>query len=139
MSDDIEIRAVLDTSAMLSYARGHVHVGEILVDIAAEEAVYAGLPAVALLAAYARTLGNGAAMARLGILVTLPAVVPLTLGPTQAADAASLVEITNGDLARAHTVWAALEHGAYYLTTEPHRAPAILTDDQVHPIPEADA
>lgn len=47
--EDIEIRAVLDTSALLSCAHGHVHVGELLIDIA-DEGAYMGLPTVALLA-----------------------------------------------------------------------------------------
>lgn len=139
MSDDVEIRAVLDTSAMLSYARGHVHVGEILVDIAAEDDTCAGLPAVALVEALARVAGDDQARARLGVLVALPGVRTLVLDAPRAADVATAATLTKGDLARAHAVWSALEHGAYYLTAEPDRTPSILTDDQVHPIPVDDA
>ena len=55
--EDIEIRAVLDTTATLSYARGHVHIGELLVDIA-DEGAYTGLPALVLLDAHSQVLDN---------------------------------------------------------------------------------
>lgn len=135
--DEIEIRAVLDASAMLSYARGHVHVGELLVMVADEDA-YAGLPAVALLDAHTRVT-DAPARARLGVLVTLPSVAVLPLGAHEAADVATVVGLVKGDLGRAHTVWAALDHGAYYLTAEPHLAPSVIPEDLVHPIPADDA
>jgi len=135
--DDVEVRAVLDTSAVMSYARGHVHVGELLIDIAAEGA-YVGLPTVALLEAYARVLGNEPSRARLGLLAVLPGVAQLELGARDAAAVALAVPLVDGDLARAHAVWAALEHSAYYLTTDPARAPSILTEDQIHAIPDVD-
>jgi hypothetical protein len=133
-----EIRAVLDSSAMLSYARGHVHVGEILIDIAAEGA-FVGLPTVALLDAYARVQGDEPARARLGMLAALPAVAVLELGVREAAEVGLIVAFAAGDLARAHATWMAVKHDAYYLTTEPVQAPSILTPAQVHPIPEHDA
>lgn len=74
--DDIEIRAVLDSSAILSYSRAHVHVGELLVDIA-DEGAYVGLPTVALLDAYAQIRTDQPASARLGVLATLPGVAVL--------------------------------------------------------------
>jgi hypothetical protein len=52
-----EIRAVLDRSALQSYARGHVHVGELLIDIADEKASIA-IPAAALADAHAAALEN---------------------------------------------------------------------------------
>ena len=130
---ETEVRAVLDTTAILSYAQGHVHVGELLVDIA-DEGAYVALPSVALLAAHAELLGDRAARARLGLLSALPAVLPLALGHAEAADVATLVALAAGDLGRAHAAWAALAHAAYFLTTEPDRAPPILTKDQIHPI-----
>ncbi|MEU5723487.1 hypothetical protein ABZ783_16905 [Micromonospora sp. NPDC047738] len=84
-TDDIEIRAILDASAILSYSRGHVHVGELLVDIA-DEGAYLGLPTVALLEAYAQTSDRPAA-ARLGVLATLPGVAVLPLSAPDAAQA----------------------------------------------------
>ncbi|MGW4460863.1 hypothetical protein [Micromonospora sp. NPDC004704] len=134
--DEIEIRAVLDTSAMLSYARGHVHVGELLVDIA-DEGAYAGLPAVALLDAYTR-VDDAPARARLGVLAALPSVAVLPLGSGEAADTAAFVRLVKGDLARAHAVWAALQHDAYYLTSEPYLTPSAIPADQVHHIPADD-
>lgn len=130
--DETEIRAVLDASAMLSYARGHVHVGELLVMIA-DEGAYVGLPTVALLDAYSRA--NGApARARLGVLATLPSVEILPLGAGEAADAATLVLLTKGDMGRAHAAWAALDNNAYYLTSEPHLTPSVIPVDQIHTI-----
>jgi DMSO/TMAO reductase YedYZ molybdopterin-dependent catalytic subunit len=137
--EHVEIRAVLDVSAMLSYASGHVHVGEILIDIAEEDGVYAGLPAVALLSAHARVLADAAARARLGVLAALPGVRVLPLDAGDAPEVSLAVPVAGGDLARAHALWAALVHRAYYLTTQPQTAVGILTDDQIHPIPDHDA
>ncbi|MEV0326900.1 hypothetical protein AB0H63_10675 [Micromonospora echinospora] len=133
----IEIRAVLDASAMLSYARGHIHVGELLVDIA-DEGAYTGLPAAALLDAYSRA-ADAPALARLGVLAVLPGVVVLPLGSAEAADAAAVVGLVKSDLGRAHAVWAALNEGAYYVTTEPYLTPSVLPADLVHAIPTDDA
>jgi hypothetical protein len=138
MRDDIEIRAVLDSSAMLSYARGHVHVGELLVDIA-DEGAYTGLPTVALLDAYSQVGADRPAHARLGVLATLPGVEVLPLGSRETADVATTVRLVKGDLARAHAVWAALEHDAYYLTSEPHLTPSVIAPELVHYIPTNDA
>jgi hypothetical protein len=134
--EPIEIRAVLETSALLSYAGGQVHVGELLVDIA-DEGAHMGLPAVALLAAHARLLGDAQARARLGVLATLPGIAVLVLAGDEAAEVAATVPGTGHDLARAHAVWAALAHGAYYLTCE--AAPPAVPADQVHHIPPDDA
>jgi hypothetical protein len=60
--EPIEIHAVLDASALLSYARGHVHVGELLIDIQAR--------------------------ARLGVPATLPGVAILELSVEQSAEVA---------------------------------------------------
>ncbi|MEU5550570.1 hypothetical protein ABZ738_12420 [Micromonospora sp. NPDC047793] len=138
MRQDIEIRAVLDSSAVLSFSRGHVHVGELLVDIA-DEGAYVGLPTVALLEAYAQISADQPATARLGVLATLPGVAILPLGAVQAAEVSATVRMVKGDLARAHAVWAALRHDAYYLTTEPHLVPAVIAADLVHVIPVDDA
>ena len=54
------------------------------------------------------------------------------------ADVATVVALADGDLARAHAAWTALEHAAYFLTTEPDLAPPFLTKDQIHPIPADD-
>jgi hypothetical protein len=137
----MEIRAVLDRSAMLSYAPDHVHVGEIIIEIAAEGA-YVGLPAVALLDAYARVPADAPAAARLRVLAALSGATVLPLGAREAGAVARAVSLVAGDpagdLARAHAVRVALDHGAYYLTTRPETAPPILAADQIHAIPGTD-
>lgn len=131
---DIEIHAVLDSSAMMSFARGHVHVGELLIQIADEHA-YTGLPTVALLDAYAQIGADPTARERLGVLATLPGVKVLPLGPAEASEVAATVRLVKGDLARAHAVWAALKHGGYYLTCEPRQTPSPLDPELIHYIP----
>jgi hypothetical protein len=131
-----EIRAVLETSAVLSYARGHVHVGELLVDIA-DEGAHMGLPAVALLDAHTRLLSDAQSRARLGVLAALPGIAVLALGADEASEVAATVPGAGHDLARAHAVWAALVHGAYYVTCE--AAPPAVPVDQVHYIPTHNA
>jgi hypothetical protein len=63
----------------------------------------------------------------------------LPLGCGEAADVSAVAALVKGDLGRAHAVWTALDHGAYYLTSEPHLAPSVIPTDQVHHIPAADA
>jgi len=77
--------------------------------------------------------------ALLGVLVTLPGVAVLLLGDDEASAAAATVPQTDNDLARAHAVWAALKHGAYYLTSHPDLASSVIPVDQIHYIPADDA
>jgi hypothetical protein len=137
-SDAGTIRAVLDTSAIMSYARAHIHVGELLTEIVDENA-FVGLPAVALLDALARTVGDESARARIGVLATIPGVVLLELDRPAAEKVANMVPFVDGDLAQAQAVWSALEHDAYYVTAEPDRAPSILNPAAVLAVPEEDA
>lgn len=134
----VEMRAVLDASAMLSYARPHVHVGELISEIA-HEGAFVGLPTVALLDAYSQLLDDEVGRARLGLLATLEGVHVLPLHPVDADEVSFTVPLVNGDLGRAHAVWEALDHDAYYVTTEPKRVPPILRSGQVHAVPEYDA
>jgi hypothetical protein len=122
-----DVRAVLDVSAMLSYAREHVHVGELLTMLGDENGV-AALPATALLDTYARLADDPIGSARLRVLTTLPTTVVADLDALRARDSAQVVPLVKGDLARAHAVWSALEHEAYLFTTEPERTPAIVVD-----------
>lgn len=138
MPNDVRIRAVLDSSAVLSYVRGHVHVGELLIEIA-DEGAHMGLPALALLDAYTRVGADDPARARLDLLVALPAIAVLPLGSAEAAGVSTIVPLVKGDLPRAHAVWAALRLGAYYVTVEPPLAPTNMTDDRLHVIPAEDA
>jgi hypothetical protein len=136
--DEIEIRAVLDSSAMLSYARGHVHVGELVVDIA-EEGAYVALPTVTMVRAYADVGTDEQARARLALLPTVPGIHVLPLGPGEAITVATYVGQVADDLARAHAVWATLIHGAYFLTSEPEPVMSAIPVDQIHYIPTDDA
>src|SRR6266508_3589458 len=133
----VRIQAVLDASAMLSYARGHVHVGELLIDIA-DGGASMGLPTVALMAAYGRVGTDEPARARLALLATLPGVEVLPLGARKAAEASLVIPPVEGDLALAHAVSTAMEHRAYYLTTEPHLVKHVLVEHQIHEIPADD-
>jgi hypothetical protein len=133
-----EIRAVLDRSALQSYARGHVHIGELLIDVADEEAEMA-IPAATLADAHELLIEDEHARALLHLLVTLPGTAVLKLdGATASAMAATLAQ-AEGDLSRAHAVWAANQHGALYVTTEPETVVSLIPPDNAHPISSKDA
>jgi hypothetical protein len=132
------IQAVLDRSALQSYARGHIHVGELLVDVA-DEGAFMAVPTVTLLDAYAQSLGNEHATALLNLIVTLPGIAVIDLDAPTASATAEEVPNSNGDLSRSHSVWAAKAHDAYYLTTEPAEVTDLLPPGQVHVIPSKDA
>jgi hypothetical protein len=131
------IRAVLDRSAMESYAHGYVHVGELIGEIA-DEMKFVGIPAATLVDAHAQFLGDDYARALLRVLVTLPGTVVLKLDARSADTIAPKVPMVGGDLSRAHSISAALEHQALYFTTESGRVAGLL-DDQVFRIPTEDA
>ena len=133
-----DIRAVLDRSAIQSYARGHIHVGEVITEVADEHA-HVGIPATALLDAYARCLGDKVARARLNVLVQLPGTTMLDLDAEAAGHIADTVPFTGGDLARSHAIWASLEHTAVYLTAEPDESARLVADDRIIVIPAEDA
>jgi hypothetical protein len=136
--EPVRIQAVLDRSAMESYARGHIHVGELLIDVA-DEGAYVGLPAAALLEAHSRALHDEHARALLRLLSTLEGIAILDLDAEVAAAVAGSVPLAKGDMARAHAAWAANKHQAYYLTTEPDDAAGLVPVDNVHAIPAHDA
>ncbi|SRR6266545_1346237 len=138
MPDNVDVRAVLDCSAMLSYARGHVHIGELLIEIADEDA-FVGLPALALLDAYTQVGSTEPARGRLGMLAALPVVMVLPLGSHEAAEVAPTVPLVKGDMPRAHAIWAALEEDAYYVTVEPHLIPRTMARIKLLVIPAEDA
>jgi hypothetical protein len=132
------IKAILDRSALESYARGHVHVGELVNEITTEENHYVGIPAIALLDAHVRVLGNKHARALLDVLAALPGTSVLALDAKSAAAVAENVVLTGGDLSRAQSIWAAREHAAHYFTTEPEQSVG-LVPDQILVIPAKDA
>ncbi|MEV6601830.1 hypothetical protein AB0M36_33980 [Actinoplanes sp. NPDC051346] len=133
-----EIRAVLDSSAIRSYAKGHVHVGEVITEVADERA-FVGIPATALLEALGHCEGDKIARARLDILVHLPGTLTLDLTAETAGRVAGTVAFTGGDLARSHAVWASLEHSAAYLTAEPQKSTRLIAEDRIIIVPAEDA
>jgi hypothetical protein len=134
-----QITAILDRSALQSFARGHVHVGELMGEIGDEEDAFVGIPTAALAEAHASLLGRAHARALLRLITILPVTKVLDLDRDTAAAMSGALPLTNGDMARAHAVWAANKHGALYLTTEPDRAKSLVPADNIHPIPTEDA
>lgn len=132
------IQAVLDRSALQSYARGHIHVGELLIDVADEGASIA-VPTVALMDAYAQSLGDKHATALLNLIITLPGITVMDLDAKTARGSAAEAPCAEGDLSRSHAVWAAKAHDAYFLTTEPAEVADLLPPGQIHVIPDKDA
>lgn len=126
------VAVVLDVTSMLAFARGDARVAEIIVETAAQGAVV-GVPVVALLAAHVAVRSDPPARARLGLLGVLPAVRVLAMTAHQAGSAAAAVAGST-DLAGIHAAWACAEHNAYYVTTDPARAPAQLESWQVYPL-----
>jgi hypothetical protein len=134
-----EIRAVLDHTALQSYARGHVHVGELFREVTDEDNAVVAIPSVALLEAYARSIDDPQAKALLNYMVTLPGAMVLDLDTTTAAQAAGYVRTMRGNLARGHALWAILTYEALGFTTEPEAYPEQVLEDQVVAIPTKNA
>jgi hypothetical protein len=107
------LRLILDTTAVLAYARGGEDVGEVLVEVADEEAAF-GAPAVCLAVASA----EGADPHRLDLLASLSGCV--VLPGSVSWRALSLALRTLGRLDLATVLVAAVEHGdPHVLTGEP--------------------
>ncbi|MFI7600786.1 hypothetical protein [Actinoplanes sp. NPDC049681] len=138
MTDAPEIRAVLDCSAVQSYAHGLVHVGEVITEVGDERA-FVGIPATALLEAHGRCLDDKVARARLDVLVHLPATQVLDLTAESTGSIAETLPLTDGDLARSHAVWASLTHSAAYLTAEPRESARLIPEDRLIVVPNEDA
>jgi hypothetical protein len=125
-----DVAAVLDTSALLAYVDGHVAVGELIAEIS-DERRQLGVPAVCLASARA-AVADDTALAHLRLLTTASAIVVLPLGTDDTGRAdpvwqvGELARAAGGDLSVGHAARAALEHEAYYATTEPGRAAAVL-------------
>ena len=131
------IRAVLDSSAIQSYGRGHVHVGEIITEIENEQAAIA-IPATALADAYASFVKDRLATARLRVLVDLPGTAMLDLDEDAAVSIAPIVPRADDNLARSHAVWAAREYSAVYLTCEAAKAAGLVDEDRMIEISRED-
>jgi hypothetical protein len=132
-----DIRVVLDRSALESYTKGHVHVGEVITEVADEADV--GIPATVFLEAQAKALGDDHARALLQLLVTAEGVVVLELGGTEATRAAGTVPLVDGDLPLAHGVWAANANAAFYLTADPEAVKSVIPAANLIGIPAEDA
>ena len=130
-----QIRAVLDHTALQSYARGHVHVGELFGEVTDEENAFVAIPSVALLEAHARSIDDPQAKALLNYMVTLPGAMVLDLNLATVPEAAGYVRTLRGNLPRAHTAWAAGAYRALCFTTEPEAYPDDVLEDQVVAIP----
>jgi hypothetical protein len=129
---------VVDRSALLSYALGHVHVGELLREIADEPGAVVAVPSLALLQAHADLFGRDRLRAVLRVVTTLPGVEVLTVDESAADHLAGVATATAGDLSKAHVVWAVNQHHAWLLTTEPGEVAHLVPDEDVIPIPTED-
>jgi hypothetical protein len=134
-----EVRAVLDHTALQSYARGQSHVGELIREIADEENAFLAIPSVALLEAYARTIDDPPGTRLLNYLVTLPGAMVLDLELHTVSRAAGHVRALLGNVPRAHAAWAAMTYEALCVTAEPEAYPEQVLQEQVVAIPTKDA
>jgi hypothetical protein len=132
-----EIRVVLDRSALESYTKGHVHVGEVITEVADDANV--GIPATVFMEAQARALDDERARALLQLLAAAEGVVVLPLGAAEATRAAGTVPLVDGDLPLAHGVWAANANAAFYLTTDPDQVKSVIPAAHVIRVPTEDA
>jgi hypothetical protein len=139
MTPELEVRAVVDKSALRSYARGHVHVGEIIREIADEPGAVVAVPALALLRAHADLAGNARHRAVLRVITTVPGVVVMDVGEHAADRMAGVVVVTGGDLPKAHVVWTANRHRALLLTSEPDEVKHLIPEANIIPISTDDA
>jgi len=132
-----DIRVVLDRSALESFLRGHVHVGEVITEVADEADV--AIPATVLMEAQAWALSDDHVRALLQLLVSAEGVVVLPLGRDEAARAAGTIPHVGGDLPLTHGVWAANANEAFYLTANPDQVKSVIPADHVIQIPTDDA
>jgi hypothetical protein len=139
MTGQPEIRAVLDRSALLSYARGHVHVGEVVREVADEENVFVAIPVLALLQAHADSLDTPQAGALLRVITTLPGIKVMEVDAAVADRMAGVVVVTNGDLSGAHAVWTANSNHALLMTTKPDDVKTLVPEANIIPISAEDA
>ena len=138
-SGEPRIRAVLDHTALQSYARSHVHVGELLGEVADDDNGVVGIPAVALTDAHARSSVDPQATALLNYVVKLPGAAVLDLDRATAPIVARYVPAMLGNLSRAQTAWAALTFDVPCFTTEPDAYPHVVAEDRIIAIPTVDA
>lgn len=110
-------QAVLDTGAVLAYARGSVDVGEVLAELA-DESAKAAVPALALLEA-AWTVTTQEQMELLQVLAGHPAVEVVPLDQYGWRPVAALMEAFGKVGAAAAALVAAYRMALYVVTTVP--------------------
>jgi len=115
------IGLVLDATAMVEYARGSDAVGELLI-LAQEDARFVGLPAAALVQAFADAPNGDHAMLRL--LAAGPGAVVVSLGVDEAHQVGVLSRRTG--VATAHAVKTTIETGAYLVTAQPKAVEGLI-------------
>ena len=124
------IHIVFDTSAVIEYVRGSDHVGEVLVEIDAEDAA-AGIPFLCLSEAYPYATDRD----RLSLLVTHPAVRILSDEPwSWQAHAATRDIVGRPDAASA--AGAAMNEQRWVLTRQPGLYAGISGGDLAIEIPD---
>lgn len=133
------VRVVLDRSAMLSYARGHIHVGEAISEISEDHEGRIGLPVVAFLQAHVQVAADKDSRLLLRHLATLPSVSVLPIERRSVEGVAEVAGHTGGDLGGAHAAWAAVELDALCLTAEPESLASVLQPEAIIAVPSEDA
>jgi hypothetical protein len=135
---DPEIRGVLDRSALQSYAVSHVHVGELIREIADEDNVVA-IPAATLAQAHVDNFGDDHVRGRLRVISTLEGTTVLDLDREVAASMAGTLLHTQGDMSKAQAVWTANKYEALFITTEPGEVKGLIPEGNLLVISKEDA
>lgn len=120
---DRSVRLVLDASAVLSYARGSAHVGELLIELG-EAGNVAALPLGSLVEAWPAAVE----VERLDTLVAHDAVVLVPDHPDDWQTLGHLCALTGG-VGSASAALAALDADCWVLTSDPIRYAAVAAGD----------
>jgi hypothetical protein len=133
------IRAVLDRSALLSYARGHVHVGEAIGEITDERDARVGIPAVALLEAHLELAADLDSRLLLRLLAARPTTHLIGIEENAVSAVADIARLTRGDLGQAQAAWATIKFETVCMSARPADVPSIVQREAIIQIPPTDA